>query len=120
LPELFRLKRAIPDDPETNGYLEQNLLNPLSQIVTSKAPLLTAAQVNTQVEFDRTCRTLVTAEGYRGKQVILISGLNVDISPKGQATLSLGSFRETEEWKRSSFRTERTLQRIAESEGGQF
>ena len=58
LPELFRFKRAIPDDPETHGYLEQNLLNPMSQIITSKAPLLTAAQVNTEVEFDRTYRTL--------------------------------------------------------------
>jgi hypothetical protein len=82
LPELFRFKRAIPDDPDTHGYLEQNLLNPMSQIITSKAPLLTAAQVNTQVEFDRTYRTLVTAEGYRGKQVVLISGLNIDISPR--------------------------------------
>ncbi len=91
-PELFRFKRAIPDDPETHGYLEQNLLNPMSQIVTSKASLLTAAQVNTQVEFDRTYRTLVTAEGYRGKKVILISGLNIDISPKEGQLFPLTKF----------------------------
>jgi hypothetical protein len=92
LPELFRFKRDIPDDPETHGYLEQNLLNPMSQIITSKGPLLTAAQVNTQVEFDRTYRTLVTAEGYRGKQVVLISGLNIDISPREGQLFPLTKF----------------------------
>ena len=91
-PELFRFKRAIPEDPDTHGYLEQNLLNPMSQIVTSQAPLLTAAQVNTQVEFDRTYRTLVTAEGYRGKQVVLISGLNIDISPREGQLFPLTKF----------------------------
>jgi hypothetical protein len=39
---------------EIHGYLEQNLLPAMAFIVTSKAPLLTAAQVNMQVEFDRT------------------------------------------------------------------
>lgn len=92
VPELFRFKRDIPDDPETHGCLEQNLLNPMSQIVTSKAPLLTAAQVNTQVEFDRTYRTLVTAEGYIGKQVVLISGLNIDISPSEGQLFPLTKF----------------------------
>ena len=92
LPELFRFKRAIPDDPDTHGYLEQNLLNPMSQIITSQSPLLTAAQVNTQVEFDRTYRTLVTAEGYRGKQVVFISGLNIDISPREGQLFPLTKF----------------------------
>jgi hypothetical protein len=92
LPELFRFKRAILDDPETYGYLEQNLLNPMSQIVTSKFPLLTAAQVNTEVEFDRTFRTLVKAEGYSGKQVVLISGLNIDISPRDGQFFPLTKF----------------------------
>ncbi|MCA9422297.1 MAG: hypothetical protein KC592_14835, partial [Nitrospira sp.] len=91
-PELFRFKRDIPDDPETHGYLEQNLLNPMSQIVTSQSPLLTAAQVNTQVEFDRTYRTLVKADGYSGKQVILISGLNIDISPREGQVFPLTKF----------------------------
>lgn len=92
LPELFRFKRAIPDDPETHGYLEQNLLNPMSQIITSQAPLLTAAQVNTQVEFDRTYRTIVQAEGYRNKHIVLISGLNIDISPKEGQLFPLTKF----------------------------
>ena len=60
--------------------------------MTSQAPLLTAAQVNTQVEFDRTYRTLVTEEGYRGKQVVLVSGLNIDISPKEGQLFPLTKF----------------------------
>lgn len=92
LPELFRFKRDIPDDPETYGYLEQNLLNPMSQIVTSKFPLLTAAQVNTEVEFDRTFRTLMKAEGYSGKQLVFISGLNIDISPREGQLFPLTKF----------------------------
>jgi len=81
LPELFGFKRHISGDPETHGQLEENLIPPMPWIVSSKFPLLTAAKANTQVEFDRTYRTLVHAEGYRGKRVVFISGLNIDISP---------------------------------------
>ena len=49
--QLFWFKRNILEDLETHGYLEQNFLPAMAFIVTSKAPLLTAAQVNTQVEY---------------------------------------------------------------------
>jgi hypothetical protein len=91
-PELFRFKRNIPEDLETHGYLEQNLLPAMAFIVTSKAPLLTAAQVNTQMEFDRTYRTLVEAKGYRGKQMVFISGLHIDISPREGQLFPLTKF----------------------------
>ena len=90
--ELFRFKRPISEDPETHGHLEQNLIYPMAWIVTSPAPLLTAAQVNTQVEFDRTHRTLVQAEGYRGKKVVFISGLHIDISPRKDQLFPLTKF----------------------------
>jgi hypothetical protein len=61
-------------------------------IVSSKFPLLTAAQANTQVEFDRTFRTLVNAETYHGKQMVLISGLNIDISPHKNQVFPLTTF----------------------------
>jgi hypothetical protein len=77
---------------EIHGYLEQNLLPAMAFIVTSKAPLLTAAQVNTQVEFDRTYRTLVKANGYRGKQIVFISGLHIDISPREGQLFPLTKF----------------------------
>jgi hypothetical protein len=82
LPEFFRFKRDIQGDLEGRSHLEQNLFDPMAWIVTSPHPLLTAAQVNTQVEFDRTFRTIVREHAYRGKWVFYISGLNIDISPQ--------------------------------------
>jgi hypothetical protein len=81
LPELFGFKRHISGDPETHGLLEENLVPPMPWIVSSKFPLLAAAQTNTQAEFDRTYRTLLNSKGYIGKRVVFISGLNIDISP---------------------------------------
>jgi|SoiMethySBSTD1v2_1073268.scaffolds.fasta_scaffold00637_24 hypothetical protein len=92
LPELFRFKRNIPEDLETDSYLEHNLLNAMASIVTSKTPLLTAAQVNTQMEFDRAYRTIVNAAEYRGKQLVFISGLNIDISPQEGQVFPLTKF----------------------------
>lgn len=82
LPEFFRFKRDVRGDLEGRSHLEQNLFDPMAWIVTSPHPLLTAAQVNTQVEFDRTFRTIVREHGYQGKRVVYISGLNIDISPQ--------------------------------------
>jgi hypothetical protein len=92
LPELFGFKRHISGDPDTHGQLEENLIPPMPWIVSSKFPLLTAAKANTQVEFDRTYRTLVHAEGYRGKRVVFISGLNIDISPHQYQDFPLTTF----------------------------
>jgi len=86
LPELFGFNRHISGDAEPHGLLEENLAPPMPWIVSSKFPLLTAAQTNTQAEFDRTYRTLLNSKGYVGKRVVFISGLNIDISPhKNQA-----------------------------------
>jgi len=81
LPQLFGFKRHISGDPETHGLLEENLVPLMPWIVSSKFPLLTAAQANTQAEFDRTYRTLLNSRGYIGKRALFISGLNIDISP---------------------------------------
>ncbi|GJL50137.1 MAG: hypothetical protein NPIRA01_13640 [Nitrospirales bacterium] len=81
LPELFNFKWHSAGDSETHGLLEENLLRPMPWIVSSPYPLLTAAQANIQVEFDRSFRTLVNADGYHGKRVVFISCLNIDISP---------------------------------------
>ena len=64
----------------------------MAWIVSSAYPLLSAAQVNTQVEFDRTYRTLLDAEGYHGKRVVFISGLNIDISPRENQAFPLTKF----------------------------
>ena len=90
--DLFRFKRSIPEDPETDGHLEQNVLGPMTHIVTSPYPSLLAALVNTQMEFDRTYRTLLKARVFQAKQILFISGLNIDISPKEGQLFPLTKF----------------------------
>jgi hypothetical protein len=91
-PALFRYKREIPPDSEGQNQLEENLLHAMPWVVTSPAPLLLAAQVNTQVEFDRTFRTFVKEHGYQGKNLVHIAGLNIDISPDESLTFPLTKF----------------------------
>jgi len=84
-PDLFYFKHHISTTIEGRDQLEQNLGRYMAQIVTSDSPPLTAAVANTQIEFDRTYRTLVKEPGYVGKNLVFIAGLNIDISPrKGQ------------------------------------
>ncbi|MCW8931373.1 MAG: hypothetical protein OQL19_14175 [Gammaproteobacteria bacterium] len=91
-PDLFRFKHEIQDDIEGPNRLEQNLLPAMSWIVTSPEPMLTAALVNTQTEFDRTYRTIVNEPGYQGKNLVFISGLNIDISPEPGQLFPLTKF----------------------------
>ncbi|MEN8206440.1 MAG: hypothetical protein ABFS24_10560 [Pseudomonadota bacterium] len=84
-PEMFIYRRHISGDVEGHNHLENNLIEPMPWIVTSPAPLLVAAQVNTQAEFDRAFRSIAKEQEYRGKRLLFISCLNIDISPqKGQ------------------------------------
>ena len=80
--DLFYFKREIGTDIEGEHHLERNLVKFMPSIVTSPNPLLTAAQISTQVEFDRTFRSIVKEHSYKGKRLLFISGLNIDISPK--------------------------------------
>jgi hypothetical protein len=72
--------RQICPDVEGPDHLENNLINPVPWIVTSAKPLLPAARVKTQAEFDRTSRAVVKAEDYRHRKLLFISCLNSDIS----------------------------------------
>ena len=92
LPEYLSFQADIQGDLEGRSHLEQNLLDPMAWIVTAPHPLLTAAQVNTQVEFDRTFRTIVREHGYRGKRVLYVSGLHIDISPQAGQRFPLTKF----------------------------
>ena len=71
---------------------EQNLLAPMPWILTSPYPLLTAACANTLAEFERTYRSLVVAPSMRGKNLLFLSGLNIDISPKESEGFPLTKF----------------------------
>ncbi|MCG6868110.1 MAG: hypothetical protein LJE91_05080 [Gammaproteobacteria bacterium] len=92
LPHWCYFLRTIEGDEEGRGHLEQNLLTVMPWILASRSPLLVAAKVNTQVEFDRTYRSILRAPGYRGARVFFISGLNIDISPTDERLFPLTKF----------------------------
>jgi hypothetical protein len=77
-PDLFRFKRKI--DP--NNQNEHNLFQFMPWIVTSSEPMLSAAEVNVQVEFDKSYRSIVRESAYQGRKLIYIAGLNIDYSPE--------------------------------------
>lgn len=92
-PELFYFKRNISQyADEGRDHLEQNLLPVMPYIVSSEFPALTAAQANTQIEFDRTFRSIAQDPAYKGKKVLFISGLNIDISPQTDQIFPLTKF----------------------------
>lgn len=90
--EMFYYKRQLDNTLEGVNHLELNLIKYMPAIITAKAPAMLAAQINTQVEFDRAFRTLVKAEGYKGKNLLFIAGLNIDISPEEGQLFPLTKF----------------------------
>ena len=90
--DLFYFKRDISSEVEGQQYLEHSLLPYQPTIVTSKAPSLRAAQITSQLEFDRAFRTLHEAPGYHGKKLVYLSGINIDISPEPGQVFPLTKF----------------------------
>lgn len=78
--ELFSFRHSLGTGIE--DQLERNLLPVMPQILSAPAPMLAAAKANTQVEFDRTYRSLVAEPSYQGKALVFVSGINIDISPR--------------------------------------
>lgn len=81
-PEMFFYRRPIQSDADGYNYLEKNLIQSMPWIVTAPSPMLVAAQINTQEEFDRTYRTIIQEPEYSGRKLLFISCLNIDISPE--------------------------------------
>lgn len=90
--DLIYYQRDIPTLEEGAHHLEYNLIRYMPQIVTSRSPSLTAAQINIQIEFDRTFRSIVKEKSYQGKKVLFVSGLNIDISPQPGQVFPLTKF----------------------------
>lgn len=80
-PKMFFYRRELDPTVEGVNHQELGLISAMPWIVTSPFPLLTAAQINTQVEFDRSFRTAAQTPNYRGKRLLHIAGLHIDISP---------------------------------------
>jgi hypothetical protein len=81
-PGMFTYQRALDPTPEGRDQQESGLIGAMPWIVTSPHPRLTAAQINTQVEFDRVFRTVAQSPRFQGKRLLQIAGLNIDISPQ--------------------------------------
>jgi len=92
LPEYFTYKKELQTDYEGLHQIEQNLMRAMPWIVTSSNPMLTAAQANTQAEFDRGSRSISQEPSYEGRNLLYISGLNVDISPEENQDYVLNKF----------------------------
>jgi len=90
--ELFEFRRRLVEDQKESNVLEQNLIKAMPWIVTSSAPLLTGAKINTLVEFDRSFRTILKSDSYRGRRVVYIAGLHIDISPHAAETFPVTKF----------------------------
>jgi hypothetical protein len=73
-------------------HIDHNLITVMPQIVTSSAPMLASAIVNTMVEFDSAFRTIVKTNAYQSQKVLLVSGINIDISPENDQTVPLTKF----------------------------
>jgi hypothetical protein len=80
-PELFSFRRTPTEGLEGHDILEAALAPAMPTLVTSPDPALDAARYHTQLEFDRTYRSILHEPAYRGKNLLFISGLNIDISP---------------------------------------
>ena len=91
-PEHFGFRRAPQEGPEGHDYLEDTLAPAMPSIVTSAHPALDAARYHTQCEFDRAYRSLRTSSAYRGKQLLFVAGLNVDVAPPAGMPFPLTKF----------------------------
>jgi hypothetical protein len=91
-PELFSFRRDPVSGPEGHDLLEIGLAPAMPVLMASPHPALDAARYNTQVEFDRTYRTLQRDPAYRGKNLLFVSGLNIDVSPRPGLPFPLTKF----------------------------
>jgi hypothetical protein len=90
--DLFFFRRIPAAGPEGHDVLEAALGPAMAALVTSPHPALDAARYHTQVEFDRTYRSIRREPAYRDKNLLFISGINIDISPRENLPFPLTKF----------------------------
>jgi hypothetical protein len=90
--DLFFFRRHPVIGPEGHDLLEEAIAPAMPTLVTSPNPALDAARYHTQIEFDRTYRSIQREPAYHGKNVLFVSGLNVDVSPRGGLLFPLTKF----------------------------
>jgi hypothetical protein len=90
--DLFFFRRTVVEGPEGHDILEAALGPAMPTLVASPHPALDAARYHIQVEFDRTYRSIRREPAYRDKNLLFISGLNIDISPRPGLPFPLTNF----------------------------
>ena len=80
-PDMFFFRRKPTEGLDRHDLLEEALIPVMPNLVTSPRPALDGARYHTQVEFDRTYRSIRDAPEYRGKNLLFVAGLNIDVSP---------------------------------------
>ncbi len=90
--DMFSFRRGPVAGPEGPDLLDEALAPAMPILVTSPNPALDAARYNTQVEFDRTYRSIQREPAFKDKSVLFLSGLNVDVSPREGQLFPLTKF----------------------------
>lgn len=90
--DLFFFRRAVTAGPDGHDTLETALAPAMPALVTSRHPPLDAARYHTQVEFDRSYRSIRREPAYHEKNLMFISGININISPRGGLPFPLTKF----------------------------
>lgn len=90
--DLISFRRQPVVGPEGHDLLEEAIAPAMPMLVTSANPALDAARYHTQIEFDRTYRSIQREPAYRDKNVLFVSGLNVDVSPSDGLLFPLTKF----------------------------
>lgn len=90
--DLFFFRREPVSGAEGHDIIEVGLQPFMPALMTSPHPELDAARFTTQIEFDRTYRSLQRDHAYRGKNLLFVSGLNIDISPLAGLPFPLTKF----------------------------
>ncbi len=90
--DLFFFNRKVPAHVDDEVSLEAALLPIMPTLVTSSHPALDAARYTTQVEFDRTYRSMQHEPAYRAKNLLFVAGLNIDVSPPAGMPFPLTKF----------------------------
>jgi hypothetical protein len=80
-PDFFHFKRSL-DTEDDSESVQHNLYDYMPWIVTSNEPMLSAAEINVQIEFDHAYRSIVQEAEYKNRNLIYIAGLNIDVSPQ--------------------------------------
>lgn len=91
-PDLFHFRRQPVIGPEGLDLLEQAIAPAMPALVTSPNPALDAARYHARIEFDRSYRTIQNEPAYQGKNVLFVSGLNIDVSPSPALKFPLTKF----------------------------